>query len=164
MGPLITKLFMISASEPSSSPPQPMVILTISSLLLCPVSPAASDSQDNLTPISESSLLTLSHSPDSISSCKDSPHLPPEDLNNTEPSPSQDTEDISPPPHSSEEECPPRRSMSKCLMSKTRTPLISLSGSQITSNLPSAISHQRVSRCPSPSSVTLPPSKKCSRE
>ena len=37
---------------------QPTVILTISSLLLSPVSPAASDSQDNLTPISESSLLT----------------------------------------------------------------------------------------------------------
>merc|ERR1711981_877362 len=44
---LITKLFMISASEPSSSPPQPMVILTISSPLLSPVSPAASDSQLN---------------------------------------------------------------------------------------------------------------------
>merc|ERR1711935_308346 len=55
---LITKPFTISASEPSSSPPQPTVILTISSLLLSPVSPAASDSQDNLTPISESSLLT----------------------------------------------------------------------------------------------------------
>merc|ERR1711967_11035 len=55
---LITKLFTISASEPSSSPPQPMVILTISSLLLSQVSPAASDSQVNLTPISESSLST----------------------------------------------------------------------------------------------------------
>merc|ERR1712072_1457152 len=44
---LITKLFMISASEPSSSPPQPMVILTISSQLPSPVLPAASDSQDN---------------------------------------------------------------------------------------------------------------------
>merc|ERR1712083_1245955 len=44
---LITKLFMISASEPSSSPPQPMVILTISSQLPSQVSPAASDSQDN---------------------------------------------------------------------------------------------------------------------
>merc|ERR1712226_1632852 len=44
---LITKLFMISASEPLSSPPQPMVILTISSQLPSPVSPAASDSQDN---------------------------------------------------------------------------------------------------------------------
>merc|ERR1712160_55154 len=65
---LITKLFTISASEPSSSPPQPTVILTISSLLLSPVSLAASDSQVNLTPISESSLSTSSHSQDSISS------------------------------------------------------------------------------------------------
>merc|ERR1712010_143664 len=47
---LITKLFMISASEPSSSPPQPMVILTISSLPLSPVLPAASDSQVSSTP------------------------------------------------------------------------------------------------------------------
>merc|ERR1712166_1181700 len=54
---LITKPFMISVSELLSSPPQPTVILTISSLLLSPVSLAASDSQDNLTPISESSLL-----------------------------------------------------------------------------------------------------------
>merc|ERR1711935_450678 len=46
---LITKPFTISASEPSSSPPQPTVILTISSLLLSPVSPAASDSQDSST-------------------------------------------------------------------------------------------------------------------
>merc|ERR1711934_1053479 len=46
---LITKLFMISASELLSSPPQPMVILTISSQLPSPVSPAASDSQVNLT-------------------------------------------------------------------------------------------------------------------
>jgi len=55
---LITKPFMISASEPSSSPPQPTVILTISSQPLFPESPVASDSQDNLTPISESSPLT----------------------------------------------------------------------------------------------------------
>merc|ERR1711998_304751 len=55
---LITKLFTISASEPLSSPPQPMVILTISSQLPSPVSPAASDSQVNSTPISESSPLT----------------------------------------------------------------------------------------------------------
>merc|ERR1711934_926067 len=55
---LITKLFMISASEPLSSPPQPMVILTISSQLPSQVSPAASDSQVNLTPILESSPLT----------------------------------------------------------------------------------------------------------
>merc|ERR1711935_1113991 len=46
---LITKPFTISASEPSSSPPQPTVILTISSLLLFPVSPVASDSQDSST-------------------------------------------------------------------------------------------------------------------
>merc|ERR1711981_1238476 len=50
---LITKLFMISASEPLSSPPQPMVILTISFQLPSPVLPAASDSQVNLTPILE---------------------------------------------------------------------------------------------------------------
>merc|ERR1711981_1420286 len=55
---LITKLFMISASEPLSSPPQPMVILTILSQLPSPVLPAASDSQVNSTPISESSQST----------------------------------------------------------------------------------------------------------
>merc|ERR1711977_779037 len=55
---LITRLFMISASEPSSSPPQPTVISTIWSLPLSPVSLAASDSQVSLTPISESSLST----------------------------------------------------------------------------------------------------------
>merc|ERR1712060_270342 len=42
---LTTRLFTISASEPSSSPPQPTVILTISSPLPSPVSPAASVSQ-----------------------------------------------------------------------------------------------------------------------
>merc|ERR1711998_2009 len=55
---LITRPSTISASEPSSSPPQPTVILTISSPLPSPVSPAASASQVSLTPISESSLLT----------------------------------------------------------------------------------------------------------
>merc|ERR1711990_1142544 len=55
---LITKLFMISASEPLSSPPQPTVILTISFPLLSPVLLAALDSQDSSTPISESLLLT----------------------------------------------------------------------------------------------------------
>merc|ERR1740127_56695 len=65
---LITKPFTISASEPSSSPPQPTVILTISSLPLSPVLLAASDSQDSSTPISESLLSTSSHSQDSISS------------------------------------------------------------------------------------------------
>merc|ERR1711981_42667 len=46
---LITKLFMISASELLSLPLQPTVILTISSQLPSQVSPAASDSQVNLT-------------------------------------------------------------------------------------------------------------------
>merc|ERR1711881_687593 len=55
---LITRPFTISASEPSSSPPQPMVILTISFPPLSPVLPAASDSQVSSTPISESSLST----------------------------------------------------------------------------------------------------------
>ena len=50
---LITKLFMISASELLSSPPQLMVILTIWSLLPCQESPAALDSQVNLTLIWE---------------------------------------------------------------------------------------------------------------
>merc|ERR1712151_1063188 len=64
----ITKLFMISASEPLSSPPQPMVILTIWYLLLSQVSPAASDSQDSSTLISENLLSTSSHSHVFISS------------------------------------------------------------------------------------------------
>merc|ERR1711953_34175 len=55
---LITKPSTISVSEPLSSPPQPMVISTISSLSLCLVLLAPSDSQVNLTPISENSLLT----------------------------------------------------------------------------------------------------------
>merc|ERR1711981_1029641 len=55
---LITKLFTISASEPSSSPPQPMVILTISSPPLSPVLPAASDSQVSSTPTRENWLST----------------------------------------------------------------------------------------------------------
>merc|ERR1712205_223569 len=76
----------------------------------------------------------------------------------------QDTEDISPPPPCSEEECQPRKSMSKCSTFKTRTPLTSLNGSQTTSNPPFAISHQRGSRWPLPSLVTPPPSKRCSRE
>merc|ERR1712080_424799 len=63
-----------------------------------------------------------------------------------------------------EEECPPKRLTSKCSTSKTRTPLTSLNGFQTTSNPPSVISHQRVSRCPLPSLVTPPPSKRCSRE
>merc|ERR1712151_600410 len=55
---LTTRPCTISASVPSSSPPQPTVILTTWSLLPSPVSPAASASQVSLTPISESSLLT----------------------------------------------------------------------------------------------------------
>merc|ERR1711988_869365 len=55
---LITRPSTISASEPSSSPPQPMVILTTWCPLLSPVSPAASDSQVSSTLISESSLST----------------------------------------------------------------------------------------------------------
>merc|ERR1712003_591234 len=46
---LTTRPFTISASEPSSSPPQPTEILTISSLLPSLVSPAASDSQVSST-------------------------------------------------------------------------------------------------------------------
>ena len=76
----------------------------------------------------------------------------------------QDTEDILPPPLCSEEECPPKRSMSKCSMSKTKTPPISLNGFQTTSNPPFVISHQRVLRCLLLSLVTLLLSKKCSRE
>merc|ERR1712086_335002 len=85
---LTTRPFTISASEPLSSPPQPTVILTISSLPLSPVSPAASDSQVSSTPTSESSLSTSCHSQDSISSWLVSPHSPPEDPSSTEPSPS----------------------------------------------------------------------------
>merc|ERR1712061_596820 len=70
----------------------------------------------------------------------------------------------SPPPPSSVAACPPRKSTSRCSTSRTRTPLTSLSGSPTTSNLPSAISLPRVSRCPSPSSETPPPSRRCSRE
>merc|ERR1712183_1035086 len=46
---LITRPSTISASEPLSSPPQPTVILTTWSLLLSPVSPAASASQVSST-------------------------------------------------------------------------------------------------------------------
>merc|ERR1712167_419702 len=78
--------------------------------------------------------------------------------------PTQDTEDTLLPPPCSEEECPPRKSMSKCSTFRTRTPLTSLNGSPTTSNLLSAISHQRVLRWPLPSSETPQPSRKCSRE
>merc|ERR1712007_347268 len=70
----------------------------------------------------------------------------------------------SPPPPCSEVECPPKRLMSKCSTSRIRTPLTSLNGSPTTSNPPSVISHPRASRCLSPSLVTPPPSKRCSRE
>merc|ERR1719183_2519188 len=76
----------------------------------------------------------------------------------------QDTEDILPPPPCSEEECPPKKLTNKCSMSRTRTPLTSLNGFQTTSNPLFAISHQRDSRWLLPSSVTPPPSKRCSRE
>merc|ERR1711981_920559 len=46
---LTTRPSTISASEPSSSPPQPTEILTISCLPPFPVSPAASDSQVSST-------------------------------------------------------------------------------------------------------------------
>merc|ERR1712224_529602 len=78
--------------------------------------------------------------------------------------PTQDTVDISPPPPCSEEECPPKKLMSKCSTSRTRTLLTSLNGFQTTSNLLFAISHQRVSRWPLPSSETPPPSRRFSRE
>merc|ERR1712007_76334 len=64
----ITKPSTISVSEPLSSPPPPMVILTISSLSPCPVPPAPSVSQVSSTPISENSPSTSFLSPDSISS------------------------------------------------------------------------------------------------
>merc|ERR1712010_182308 len=78
--------------------------------------------------------------------------------------PTQDTEDTSLPPPCSEEECPPKRLTSRCSTSRTRTLLTSLSGSPTTSSPLSAISHQRDSRWPLPSSETPPPSKRCSRE
>merc|ERR1711939_464076 len=107
------------------------------------------------TVISESLPSTSSHSHVSTSSCKVSPHSPPEDPSSTEPLPSQ----------SSPNRCSmPRKLTSKCSTSRTRTPLTSSSGSPTTSSPPSAISHQRVSRCPLPSSETPPPSKRCSRE
>jgi len=76
----------------------------------------------------------------------------------------QDTEDILPPPLCSEVECPLKRLMSKCSMSKIKTLPISLNGFQTTSNPPFVISHQKVLRCLLLSLVTLLLSKKCSRE
>ena len=179
---LTTKPSMISASELLNSPPQPMVTWTIWSLLPCQVSPAASDSQVNLTLISENWLLTWSHSQDSTSSWSVSPHSPQEDPNNTEllqsqNSPNkclmprtwcvpliQDTEDIWQHLPSSEEECQQKKLMNKCLTSKTRTHLTLCNGSPTTSSHPSVISHQRDWRWLSPSSETQLPSKRCSRE
>merc|ERR1711861_41904 len=72
--------------------------------------------------------------------------------------------DILPLPLCSEVECHQKRSMNKCLTFKTKTHLTLLNGFQTTSNPPSVISHQRVSRCLLLSLVTPPPSKRCSRE
>merc|ERR1719223_1046869 len=76
----------------------------------------------------------------------------------------QDTEDTLPPLPCSEEECPPKKLMNKCLTFKTKTHLTLLNGFQTTSNLLFAISHQRDLRWLLPSLVTPLPSKKCSRE
>ena len=139
-------------------------------------------SQVNLTQISESLLLTWSHSQDSTSSWLVSLHLPPVVHNNTEPSLFQNLPNkclmprtwcvplilvmdvIWLPPLYSEDVCQQKKSMSKCLMFKTRTHHISLNGSPITSNHPYVISHQKVWKCLSHLLVTQPPSKKCSRE
>ena len=155
---LITKPFTISVSEPLNSPPPLMVILTIWSLLPCLESLHASDSPVNLTLIWENLPSILFLSPDFTSSWLDSPPLPQEDPNNTEPSLSPnlpnkcsmpktwcalltpDTEDILPPLPFSEAECPLKKSMNKCLTSKTKTLLTSLNGFPITSNHPFVIS------------------------
>jgi len=147
---LTTKPFMISVSEPSSSPPLLMVIWITWCPLPCQESLVVWDSPDNSTPTWESSQSTLFLSPDSTSSWLDSHPWPPEDLNNTEPWPSlnwpnkcsmlrtwcalliPDTEDIWLPPLYSEEECPPKKLMNKCWTSKTRTVLTSLNGSPTT--------------------------------
>merc|ERR1712151_1260759 len=76
----------------------------------------------------------------------------------------QDTDVTSPPPPSSEDVCPPRKSMSRCSTFRTRTLPTSLNGSTTTSSHLSAISHQRDLRWPLPSSETPLPSKRCSRE
>jgi len=76
----------------------------------------------------------------------------------------QDTEDIWLPPLCSEEECQPKKLMNKCLMSKTKTLLISLSGFQITSNHPFVIFLQKVWKWLVPLLVTPPLSKKCLKE
>jgi len=159
-----------------------MVTWTISSPLLCLVLLAQSDSQVNLTLISENSLSTLFLSQDSISSWLVSLHLPQEDPKSTElllyqnlPNKcsmlktwcallTQDTVDILLPPLCSEVECHLKRLMNKCLTSKTKTHLTSLNGSQITLNLLFVIFLQKVLKCLLLSLVTLLLSKKCSRE
>ena len=159
---LITKLFMIFASEHLNWQPQPMVILTIWSQLLCLVLHAASDSQVNWTLTWENSQSTWYHSPVSTSSWLDLHHLPQEDHNNTEHSLyqnlpnkcsmlktwcallTQDTVDIWLPLLFLEEECRPKKLMNKCWTSKTRTLHISLNGFPTISNLQFAIFHQKV--------------------
>merc|ERR1711966_201451 len=58
--------------------------------------------------------------------------------------------------------CPPRKSMSRCSTSRTRTLPTSSSGSPTTSSPPSATSLPRASRCPPASLVILLPSRRCS--
>ena len=179
---LITKPFMISASELLNSQPQPMVILTIWSQLLCQVLPAVLDSQVNLTPILENSLLTWFHSRDCTSSWLVSLPLPQEDLNNTELLQFQnslnkcsmpriwcallilDTVDIWLLLPSSEEECQLKKSTNKCWTSKTRTLHISFNGFLTILSHPFAIFHQRDWRWLSLSLETQLPFKRCSRE
>ena len=76
----------------------------------------------------------------------------------------QDMEDIWPPQLYSEEECPPKKLMSKCWTSKTKIVLTSLNGFPTISNHQFVISLQKVWRWPLPSSVTPLLSKKCSKE
>merc|ERR1719263_1208929 len=76
----------------------------------------------------------------------------------------QDMEDILLHPPCSEEECQQKKLMSNCLMFKTRILLTLLNGFLTTLNLLFVISHQKVLRWQLHSSVTLLPSKRCSRE
>ena len=156
---------MISASEPLNLLPQHMVILTISYLSLCQESPVQSDSQVNLTQISENLLQTLSHSQDLNSSCVVLLHLPQEVLKYIElllyqnllnkclmlktwcVLPIQDMEDILLPPLCSEVECLLKRLTNKCLTFKIKMLPISANGSQIILNHLFVIFHQKVSRC-----------------
>merc|ERR1711933_413507 len=62
------------------------------------------------------------------------------------------------------EEYPDRQMVTYSSTFRTRTLPTSLNGSPTTSSHLSAISHQRDSRWPLPSSETPPPSKRCSRE